>query len=35
MSILGRARAERLLGRGDLLLQGTGSPVVRLQGYRA
>ena len=35
MTILGRAGAERLLGRGDLLLQAAGSPVVRLQGYRA
>jgi len=35
MTILGRAGAERLLGRGDLLLQGAGGPAVRLQGYRA
>jgi S-DNA-T family DNA segregation ATPase FtsK/SpoIIIE len=34
MTILGGAGAERLLGRGDLLLQAAGSPVVRLQGYR-
>jgi S-DNA-T family DNA segregation ATPase FtsK/SpoIIIE len=35
MTILGGAGAERLLGRGDFLLQAAGSPVVRLQGYRA
>jgi energy-coupling factor transporter ATP-binding protein EcfA2 len=34
MTILGRAGAERLLGRGDLLFQGAGGPAVRLQGYR-
>jgi hypothetical protein len=35
MTILGGAGAERLLGRGDFLLQAAGSPTVRLQGYRA
>ncbi len=34
MTILGGAGAERLLGRGDLLFQAAGAPVVRLQGYR-
>lgn len=32
--VLGRGGAERLLGRGDMIVQSPGMPDIRLQGYR-